>query len=1066
MPIKRWADGFTSTVYRALYGTNTLKKIYYGSQLVFDTGSEFNYFDTKAGTRTITIPARGLYNIQLVGGGGGGSFTYFDYGGYWWSYGASGGSGSYVYGWRELEAGDYTITVGNAGSGFSAYYSSGSGGTGGTSSAFGESAAGGTGGSGSTHGSKGTASPYILTGKNGNDGVDRGTAYGAVSAPRTVTPYDNTTDGLGSGGDCGGSGGNGLVAVSYLGAPLSPMFEKSEPGTYTVTIPVTALYEVILVGGGGGAGRTWYYDRAYNIARAAGGSGACIKGKVKITAGTYTVVVGAGGTAGGDAHASTHQGGTGGSTSFLDQTATGGTGGVVWFENTVTGTQATAGTGGTVTTSSPYTGINGNNGTAVNNSWGVEPTVYGGASVYNGYGAGTADPNAPGGDGYISIRQLSGTAPTTFTVNPSPSDATVTFNSVPVDGIIARSGNTVTAYIGTQITYTVSKTGYTPKTYTTTLMSQSSVNVPLDPLINLTVTSTAAHPISSATYTINGGTPQTLTLTNNVGTIVCNKGETIAITAYGGNYNEADGASQGTPYTHTITNIQADQTETFNFAYEAWDDVYYDACRSAPGIGSNLAYIALDPSYLTYTAASNVQYIGIEVWDESMEGVDFPDVDHYHFRIKHGTTFNFTATIPDHSYGTTSEAYPGQYNETPLNYKSYHSMFMTAVDTITITLDDNDATVSNLTTTMYTRSGNTIKVIRGQTLSYTIYKDGHTQSSSYVNDDMLSAPNTSVSIPITVNTFMGNTITFNITPSGATITVDGTTLSGNTIYIYKDNHNNHIYTITKTDYDTVNGTLTYPTDIYTRTITITMQPSFTPETRTFSYTGAVQTYTIPQGTTKLIVDCVGAAAYDDTWGQYDPQYIVTTCGGRVQCTLLVSANQILYLYVGGRGTASGPGWNGGGTSTGTDVILGTPGASGGGATDIRIGGTSLNDRKIVAGAAGIGGAGGGLIGGSGSNELAGKGGTQTNGGAAGVSIDVSGTAGTFGIGGNGVHASPGGGGGWYGGGGGGYAGYNGNGSAGGGSSYTDPTLCTDVVHTQGYSAATGNGWITITTSNA
>ena len=165
MPIKRWASGFTSTVYKALYGNHLLKQIYYGRQLVFDAGSDFNYFDITPGTKTITIPTRAVYNIQLVGGGGGGSWTAFDYGGYWWSYGSSGGSGSYVYGWMELEAGTYPITVGGGGSGYSAYYSSGAGGTGGTSTAFGESANGGTGGNGSTHGTGGTAAPNVLSGQ-------------------------------------------------------------------------------------------------------------------------------------------------------------------------------------------------------------------------------------------------------------------------------------------------------------------------------------------------------------------------------------------------------------------------------------------------------------------------------------------------------------------------------------------------------------------------------------------------------------------------------------------------------------------------------------------------------------------------------------------------------------------------------------------------------------------------------------------------------------------------------------------------------------------------------------
>lgn len=243
---------------------------------------------------------------------------------------------------------------------------------------------------------------------------------------------------------------------------------------------------------------------------------------------------------------------------------------------------------------------------------------------------------------------------------------------------------------------------------------------------------------------------------------------------------------------------------------------------------------------------------------------------------------------------------------------------------------------------------------------------------------------------------------------------------------------------------------------------------FTPETITFNYTGDVQTWTVPSGVTKLMVDCVGGASYYDAAGG---QNSVTTCGGRVNCSMSVSTGQTLYLYVGGLGNCNTTGWNGGGQSTGTDA-LSLKGASGGGSSDIRIGGTTLNDRKVVAGGAGgavlggSGGAGGGLIGGSVSIESCGQGGTQTAGGTGGTAgYNANGTPGTFGTGGTGPNGSGGGGGGWYGGGGGAYIGMYGNGSGGGGSSYTDSTLCTNVVHTQGYSEATGNGWITITTSN-
>lgn len=241
-----------------------------------------------------------------------------------------------------------------------------------------------------------------------------------------------------------------------------------------------------------------------------------------------------------------------------------------------------------------------------------------------------------------------------------------------------------------------------------------------------------------------------------------------------------------------------------------------------------------------------------------------------------------------------------------------------------------------------------------------------------------------------------------------------------------------------------------------------MYTAFTPQTKTFNYTGAVQTWTVPQGVRYLKVDCVGAAGNASaSGGSYTP---TNGKGGRVQCDLSVTPGQVLNIYVGGIN-----GYNGGGTSS-------TYG-KGGGASDIRIGGTALANRKVVAGGAGgglsfsgfsgIGGNGGGLVGGNGtgySAEYAGKGGSQTSGGAGGSGGGV-GEAGSLGQGGGGQRNLPGGGG-YYGGGSGSSDGYYGipSGAGGGGSSYTDSTLCTNVIHTQGYASATGNGWITITTA--
>lgn len=159
---------------------------------------------------------------------------------------------------------------------------------------------------------------------------------------------------------------------------------------------------------------------------------------------------------------------------------------------------------------------------------------------------------------------------------------------------------------------------------------------------------------------------------------------------------------------------------------------------------------------------------------------------------------------------------------------------------------------------------------------------------------------------------------------------------------------------------------------------------------------------------------------------YGAQGNGSTLGGKgavVYAVFDFSENLDINMYIGngGRTAYDGSNFNGGGQG-------GRRGGAGGGATDIRIGGSTLYDRVIVAG--GGGGGGGGLRGGDGGN-LSGfngsgtaTGGTQTAGGTSG---------GSFGIGGSvtSVYWSYGaGGGGWYGGGGAGN--YH---TGGGGSSY-------------------------------
>jgi len=267
-------------------------------------------------------------------------------------------------------------------------------------------------------------------------------------------------------------------------------------------------------------------------------------------------------------------------------------------------------------------------------------------------------------------------------------------------------------------------------------------------------------------------------------------------------------------------------------------------------------------------------------------------------------------------------------------------------------------------------------------------------------------------------------------------------------------------------------------------------------TTTYNYVGNYETYVVPPGITLIQIETWGAQGQALTIENYNGS--TGGLGGYAQGQLIVTPGQTLYIYVGGEGQDNAPGFNGGGAGgygTPSDGMAGYAG-SGGGASDVRVGGTALTDRIIVAGGGGgggrdyvngscqpcgtggNGGAGGGLIGGNGMDPddtgstyynvgSGGAGGDQSVGGNGGAGTEgINGNSGILGTGGDGINgsqsvASGGGGGGYYGGGAG--AGTNsGSGAAGGGgaggSSYVGGV--TTGSTTSGINS--GNGKIIIT----
>ena len=222
--------------------------------------------------------------------------------------------------------------------------------------------------------------------------------------------------------------------------------------------------------------------------------------------------------------------------------------------------------------------------------------------------------------------------------------------------------------------------------------------------------------------------------------------------------------------------------------------------------------------------------------------------------------------------------------------------------------------------------------------------------------------------------------------------------------------------------------------------------------KTFSYTGANESWTIPSSTTSLTIKAWGA-------GGGGGGYNGGGAGGSAYATGIFAVDAGITLigvvggggkYGGADGSLPGPGttgaFGGGGPSTGQSYTDAN-GGNGGGYSGLFISSVSQANAIIVAGGGGgggyagtNGGYGGGTTGGTGENGggTGGTGGGQSSGGTAGTGATGS-TNGAALQGGTGGNTSQpyycaGGGGGWYGGGGAGGSNGGGSSGSGGGSS--------------------------------
>jgi hypothetical protein len=333
--------------------------------------------------------------------------------------------------------------------------------------------------------------------------------------------------------------------------------------------------------------------------------------------------------------------------------------------------------------------------------------------------------------------------------------------------------------------------------------------------------------------------------------------------------------------------------------------------------------------------------------------------------------------------------------------------------------------------------------------------------------------------------------------SGGTLTgnVTGTTATFNNLY---DAGGNKYSTSTGGGAITINGTTSSTFNPFlisssTQNVTSTAATG-TPSSTSFSYTGAVASWTIPSVAYSVITFVItGASGGTSTLGNvWQGGH-----GGKVTATTTIAAlggvNTVLYYAVGGQGNSntgsSGGdiqgGFQNGGKSVGTSGN--NTGAGGGGMSWVSTS-TSCATANVLLVAGGGGGAGvdggtgnslggnaGGLTGAAGTTADGGGGGggTQAAGGAlgTGASGGSNGTAGTactggFGgtAGGTGKNGGGGGGAGYYGGGGGGGSSGTGTGAGGGGggSSYANSVFTASSTAASGaYSTGTITVYYTI-----
>lgn len=183
------------------------------------------------------------------------------------------------------------------------------------------------------------------------------------------------------------------------------LFESAVAGTYSVDLAANGKYEVYVIGAGGG-GATAFKENSDYVELTGGGAGAGFIGVVRLSKGTHSITVGAGGA---DMYGYKSTTYAGGNSSISDSV-------VAYGAKSVS--CGTVGKGGDVPTVNVavisatlnVAGNDGENGFVIGD-FTEYTTIHGGESVYGGYGAGgSTGSGSPrdGIDGYVKIVYIGG----------------------------------------------------------------------------------------------------------------------------------------------------------------------------------------------------------------------------------------------------------------------------------------------------------------------------------------------------------------------------------------------------------------------------------------------------------------------------------------------------------------------------------------------------------------------------------------------------------------------------------------------------------------------------------